>query len=167
MGFGQHSRTGERLQHERAVGYREPAKTGGYPIPREQVKSGAMTKNDILAGVDMSYVEKTRKTGHNEVTRWLSDGTEICRLRETDIGVAYPDGTLKLYTGGWNTRTTRTHLMDFLSRHNRPCGVWGDKKAGGNVMGDWSGNGHGRVTFKTSVTLFTDGTWQADAAAGY
>lgn len=167
MGFGQYSRTGERLQYERAVGYREPAKDAGYPVSREQVKAGRMTKAEILAGVDMSGVVRTRKTGHNEVTRWLSDGTEICRLRETDIGFAYPDGTLKLHTGGWNTRTTRAHLVDFLSRKNRPCGVWGAKKAGGNVMGDWSGHGRGQVVFAEYVTLFTDGTWQADIPAGY
>lgn len=163
MSYGQYSRTGDRLAYEREVGYREPKKDGGYPVPREDVKSGRMTKAEIMADIDESEVVESKKTAHNEITRKLRNGAIICRLRETDIVTLWPDGGYRVNTGGWNTPTTRRHVMDFLSRHKIPATLWGDKKAGGNLLRDLRGNTAREIKFREYVTVFADGSYTADA----
>lgn len=120
MGFGQYAGHGRGL---RDAGWKD-----GAPL-----KVGRMTQADVLAKVKDGYLSY-RKSGHNESTRRHEDGTEIVRLRETDILTIIPEderGQMVLYvnTGGWNTVTTRQHLMGAIHRYIKPDGlsIWGQR----------------------------------------
>jgi hypothetical protein len=135
MAFGQYARIGKRLEREREVGYREPAKDAGFPIPREQVRGGRMTNAQVLSGAEPEGWVDAIRTAHNEVTRdYITH--RVVRLRETDIAVIYLNGDIALDTGGWNTVTTRAHMMGVLSREGHPAvGIYGAKcNKGRNVL---------------------------------
>lgn len=166
MGFGQYHEATTNLNERReAAGLPVEQRDSGFPVPREDVKTGRMTNAEIMADVDADPVS-VKRTGHNEVTRVLKSGTIICRLRETDIVHLFRDGCIEIDTGGWNTPTTRRHIMDFLSRHNFSCSIYGDKKRGGNVLTGIKTGDASEIIFKQMVTIFTDGTWTADWTGG-
>ena len=151
MGFGQYATTQKRNRDK------------GYPVDTVDLKVGRMTMAEIMADVEGDSVVSQRKTAHNEVTRECSTGIIVCRLRETDIVLYHPKHNwVILNTGGWNTPTTRRHIMNFLRRKNFPISVWGDKKVGGNfVMGDIGGNKVEGV-FKQRATIHADGSFISD-----
>lgn len=123
MGFGQYTEETTRTGKDR--GFPE-----GVPL-----KTGRMTREEIMANVDAKDIVNQKQTGHNEITRFLKDGTIICRLRETDIvTLAGNRSWMQIDTGGWNTHTTRRHVMNFSLRWNFQISVWGDKKVGGNQI---------------------------------
>lgn len=166
MGFGQyHEATTSLNERREAAGLPVEQRDSGFPVPREDVKTGRMTNAEIMADVDADPVS-VKRTGHNEVTRLLDNGTIICRLRETDIVYLFANGVIKIDTGGWNTPTTRRHVMDFLSRHKFYCSLFGDKKRGGNILTGIRQGDTTDIIFKESVVIFTDGTYLADQEGG-
>lgn len=168
MSYGQY--TGPKRQvidgQDYALMSEKDAARRGYPSTA--VKVGSMTRDEIMSGVERHTrdIVSTKKTAHNEVTRIYTDGTVVCRLRETDIVTIYPHGPIDINTGGWNTRTTRRHIVDFLERHNFPVTIWGDKKRGGNVLTLTRGDVTSEIVFEQTVIIFTDGTWVADWDGG-
>lgn len=59
-----------------------------------------------------------RKLANNTYARREGDVLYI-RLHATDILTFYPDGSVKVYVGRWDTMTTRQRLSRFL-----PCGYY-------------------------------------------
>ncbi len=91
-----------------------------------------MTMDEIMDDLDHDDILSTKITGHNEVTITYKDGVKICRLRETNIVNLHSDGkTFGLNTGGWATKTTKTHMVDFLNRNLPPEIKVGVFKEGG------------------------------------
>ena len=80
------------------------------------------TKQEQLEGVG-DYVS-AKKVAHNTIERTLADGTRIVRLHLTDIVTTYPDGRVKLNSGGFLTHTTKDRLTGYL-----PAGwsLWTDR----------------------------------------
>jgi len=152
MGFGQHMKVDD-LQRECR-----------YPVSRTKVKTGRMTKAEILAGVtDADYVDATI-SAHNEVTIQYKGGFLVCRLRETDIVAIGPGDSVVINTGGWNTITTRRHVVNFLKRHGFQISLWGDKKRGGNVLTLYHNDGNDRteIPFKQRVVFNREGGFKSD-----
>lgn len=54
-----------------------------------------------------------RKIGNNTYVLEFRDYRAV-RLHGTDVIVAYPNGTVKVNTGGWETRTTLDRINDWL-----------------------------------------------------
>lgn len=50
----------------------------------------------------------------NTLDYMLADGTRRIRYHFTDIVTFHPNGAITVYTGGWNTLTTRARLNAFL-----------------------------------------------------
>lgn len=122
MGFGQHATASQRNKDK------------GYPVGLKKLKTGRMTQAEIMNGVNHATIIKTEKSAHNEVTLTHANGTVVCRLRRTNIVTITDGGAVLVNTGGWNTPTTRRHVMNFLKRHGFQISMWGDKKRGGNVL---------------------------------
>lgn len=152
MGFGQYMKVDD-LRKE-AV----------YPVSRTRVKTGRMTKTEIMAGVDPEAVIDATISAHNEVTIRYVWGALVCRLRETDIVEIGPNGVVLLNTGGWNTITTRRHMRNFLQRHGFSILVWGDKKRGGNVLTLYRDDENDRteIVFKQRVLFNSSGGFLSD-----
>jgi hypothetical protein len=85
----------------------------GYPkgVP---VIVGKMTLPELCK--TFSGTAQVVKTAHNEVTACYPSGRVVVRLRETDILTFEPDGTVIFCTGGWNTVTTRRHMIAAFKR---------------------------------------------------
>lgn len=91
---------------------------------------------------------------------WLNkheDGSFAIRFHQTDIVIFYPDGSLKLNTGGYPTRTTRERMQD-----------WCPVDIGGNLGYDWGtkysryasyepGSIHWHLTHKAPGTPYRGG----------
>lgn len=104
-------------------------KDRGYSVPGSEVAWGRMTVAQIMEGADMRGLVSHKKSAHNEVTLTYENGVKVCRFRGTDI--VQIDGfsnLILLDTGGWNTISTRRHMMDFLAREGVTVGLWGAKK---------------------------------------
>jgi hypothetical protein len=139
----------------------------GYPVPLSEVKVGYMNNAEIMADAPGEAITVSQKrTAHNEVTRVTTTGVQVCRLRETDIVALSLDGSFTLDTGGWNTPTTKRHMVDFLKRNKIPVTLWGDKKRGGIILRDLRGENPREIIFKSLVTVFADGSWLADYREG-
>ena len=122
MGFGQHATASQRNKDK------------GYPAGTKVLKVGRMTQAEIMDGVNHATIIKTEKSAHNEVTMTHANGTVVCRLRRTNIVTITDGGAVLVNTGGWNTLTTRRHVVNFLKRHGFGISMWGDIKRGGNVL---------------------------------
>ena len=86
-------------------------------MPRTSIKeSFASIKQDGL---------NPRKIGNNTFTYKLPNGSEITRLHYTDIAERFPDGRLKLMSGGWQTVTTKDRLNALLPSGYRLFSVKG------------------------------------------
>lgn len=122
MGFGQYAKVDD-VQRE-----------AGYPVPRTKVEYGRMTKPEIMAEVsDHDYID-AKFSAHNEITIRYKDGALVCRFRETNVVEIDGNNVVVIDTGGWNTISTRRHVIDFLKRHGFKISMWGDKRRGGNVL---------------------------------
>ncbi len=76
---------------------------------------------EILESAEMANVVNYEKTAHNEITMTMKGGMKICRLRETNIVFLHVDGmSFLLNTGGWATKSTKTHMVNFLNRNLSP-----------------------------------------------
>ncbi len=73
--------------------------------------TGSRNKPDILG--DAPAV-RSRFVARNTVEWFESDGTRHIRLHDTDILTFHPGGSISIYTGGFNTHTTRDRLNRFL-----------------------------------------------------
>ena len=122
MGFGQHTKTDHG------------GRATGYPVPRADVKVGRFTKVEIMAGVNDADIIDAKISAHNEVTIRYNGGSLVCRLIGTNIVEINADATVVIDTGGWNTVTTRRHVMNFLNRNGVGISLWWDIKRGGNVL---------------------------------
>lgn len=86
------------------------------------------TMREIMANVtyDKSAI-RPKFIAPNTVV-YYRDGCKVMRLHQTDIMVWSADGaTVKLYTGGWQTVTTKERLNRFAPGHGRifsDKGVW-------------------------------------------
>ena len=76
------------------------------------------TKAEILG--DAPAV-KSRFVARNTVDWEDADGARHIRLHKTDVLTFRPNGAIEIFTGGWNTHTTRDRLNTFLPAHLR---VW-------------------------------------------
>ena len=56
-----------------------------------------------------------RKVGNNTWATLNSDGSVSFRLHQTDVVVVHPDGSKRLDSGGWMTRTTKDRINQFTS----------------------------------------------------
>ena len=152
MGFGQYMGEDTRT-----------SKDLGYPVPRGEVKYGRMTLDEIMADLDSDPILSSAKSAHNEVTITYKNGSIVCRLRETNIVYLHPNGAYHLDTGGWNTPTTKRHMVNFLARHGFPISLWGDKKRGGIILRDHRGNAEDtEILFKKTATVFGVGDFLVD-----
>jgi hypothetical protein len=71
------------------------------------------TMRDMLAGITYDKEPRPKLIANNTV-QYYRDGQKIIRLHSTDIMVYSKDGkTVKLYTGGWLTVTTKDRLNRF------------------------------------------------------
>lgn len=104
----------------------------GYPSGLKEISFGQMNMPEILEGAQTANVVKYEKTGHNEITMTMKYGMKICRLRETNIVFLHMNGkSFLLNTGGWATKSTKTHMVDFLKRNLPPEIKVGVYKEGG------------------------------------
>jgi len=89
-----------------------------------------------------------------------SDSMIALRLHDTDVVEYHADGSLRLFTGGWTTVTTKDRINQALS--NR-AGVWSRKGRWyiGTRAADGWGYGEG-VPFDEGITVLADGTVVAD-----
>lgn len=82
----------------------------------------------------MNYTQADNKLqGRNKDSRKLGNNTyllrhEDCisvRLHNTDIVKYYPDGSIELNTGGWNTLTTKARINEYAPiRVYQEKGIW-------------------------------------------
>ncbi len=151
MGFGQYA-TAEIRNRDK-----------GYPKGTTDLKVGRMTKDEILADANLGGLVSSVKSAHNELTLTYESGTVVCRLRETNIVTLSPGGYILINTGGWNTPTTRSHVMNFLASQNFQINMWGDKKAGGNRIKFTTGeNIKVGDIFRQWVIIYPDGGTLSD-----
>lgn len=68
-----------------------------------------------LAQEDIAPVQ-SKLAGRNTLDYMTSDGRRVIRLHETDILTFHDNGGITIYTGGFNTVTTRSRLNEFLPR---------------------------------------------------
>lgn len=91
----------------------------------------------------------SRKIAHNTIEAHYADGSRVIMLHRTPILTWRKDGTIIVYTGGYNTVTTRERLNRFL-----PDGF---------DVYTQSGNIHlNGVPFKERATIAPDGTIELD-----
>src|SRR5688572_9897981 len=84
------------------------------------------TMKEIMRGVTYDPTPRPKFATYNTVW-YYRDGCKILRLHHTDIAIWSADGeTIKLYTGGWQTITTKDRLNRFTpgSRIFSDKGVW-------------------------------------------
>jgi hypothetical protein len=66
---------------------------------------------------------RPKMAGRNNTLSYYRDGRKVLRLHHTDIAVWSEDGaTVQLYTGGWQTVTTKERLNSFF-----PCRIFSDR----------------------------------------
>jgi len=80
--------------------------------------TGARSKPNILGEAP---AVRSRFVARNTVEWFEADGTRHIRLHDTDILTFHPGGSISIYTGGFNTMTTRERLNRFLPE---PFVVW-------------------------------------------
>ena len=134
-----------------------------YPVGTKTVKWGHMTLAKIMAGADTDDLVETVKSGNNELTLVYRDGTIVCRLREQDIVTLTKSGIILIDTGGWNTPTTRTHVMNFLTVRGYQINMRGVKEGGGNIV-SLAGNDFEimEISFNSTLAIFKTGDHVAD-----
>lgn len=71
------------------------------------------SKRSMLAALP-EQPTKAKLAARNTLDYTLRDGNRKIRLHDTDILTIYPSGDFVVFTGGWNTVTTRARLNDFL-----------------------------------------------------
>lgn len=86
------------------------------------------TMREIMSGVDYDKSAIRPKFVAPNTVVYYRDGCKVLRLHHTDIMVWAADGrTCRLYTGGWQTVTTKDRLNRFAPGHGRifsDRGVW-------------------------------------------
>lgn len=112
----------------------------------------ARSKRAMLADLDQP-VATSRLAGRNTLDYTSPRGTRKIRLHDTDIMTFYTDGRIELYTGGFNTHTTRNRMNEFL-----PAGM---------AVFTERGVIHARteqmtLKFRDTATIFPDGRIESD-----
>lgn len=86
------------------------------------------TMREIMSGVEYDKSATRPKFVAPNTVVYYRDGCKVMRLHSTDIMVWSADGkTVKLYTGGWQTITTKERLNRFapgVGRIYQDKGVW-------------------------------------------
>ena len=58
-----------------------------------------------------------KRIGNNTIKYTDRHGVEHIRLHDTDIVSYHPDGTMTIDSGGWQTRTTKDRINEYLPDH--------------------------------------------------
>ncbi len=122
--------------------------------------TGARNKPDILG--DAPAV-KSHFVARNTVEWFAADGTRHVRLHDTDILTFHPDGSISVYTGGFNTITTRERLNRFLPV---PFHVWTDKGVLNLGRGNWFDGHNGTVQIRERAEIGSRGAIRSDTGKG-
>jgi len=69
------------------------------------------TKKESLA--NLTDVAKARKIANNTFEVIYKDGRKTIRLHSTDIVEFFPNENFRLYTGGYNSQTTKRRIRDY------------------------------------------------------
>lgn len=94
-----------------------------------------------------------RKVANNTWLVRRADGVAV-RLWRTDVVTFREDGRIELYTGGWNTPTTRSRFNACLSGFS----VWSGGRRAPNVLHRHGGEDY---YFESDVEIQADGTVNA------
>ncbi len=81
----------------------------------------ARRKTDLMESARVDCIVKSsRFVAPNTLCYELSDGSECIQLHDTVIVRTYPDGKIKLDSGGWKTATTKERINRYIgSRKDR------------------------------------------------
>lgn len=72
-----------------------------------------MNYAEILSMVNGKTNRKTRKVGNNTYAEIEYDNSVSIRLHGTSVVRFYPNGLVKLATGGWHTHTTKDRINKY------------------------------------------------------
>lgn len=78
--------------------------------------SRAMRKAEVLEGVDMGTILKSRITAKHTVEYSDTSGVKRTRYVQTDVVTEYPNGVIELTNGGYYTPTTKNRINEELPR---------------------------------------------------
>lgn len=81
------------------------------------------TMREILSGVEYDR-ERRPKVIANNTVEYYRGGCKVIRLHHTDI-IVWGEKTCRLYTGGWQTVTTKDRLNRFMPGHGKIFSVKG------------------------------------------
>ena len=81
---------------------------------------------------------QSRKVAHCTYMVRAGENIEI-RYHDTAVVTMYPDGTFKLDTGGWYSRTTRARIEEYLPGR---ANIRGRLERNGEAGGPWLINGY-------------------------
>ncbi len=107
--------------------------------------------SEAVAFLDGGRDRDYRKIAHETVVERLYGDAIGIRHHATHVVIFYPDGRVRLTTGGWYSVTTKARLNAFS-----PCRVWstgGTWEIDAGVFGD-------AAQFEDGITLGADGTFQ-------
>lgn len=90
-----------------------------------------------------NYEHKVRESGVSTLLHPV-DGGYALRYHQTDVVTAYPDGSVKLDSGGWRTPTTKERINRYL-----PTGYVLYQK--NNKW--WISTPHGEIAFKDGMVI--------------
>ena len=140
-------------------------KIGTPPSAKTELPSGRMSNAEILSGfhylVDVTKLRFTR-TAHNELT-FDADGTTTVRYRDTNIVTVKANGDVLVATGGWNTPSTRRHILNALTRLGYKATLKGQKAIKGICISIEDFTDQGGVFFQSRGVFRKDrGVFQSD-----
>lgn len=72
-----------------------------------------MTYAEAVSMVHGKTNRKTRKVGNNTYAEIEYDNSVSIRLHGTTVVRFYPNGTIKLNSGGWHTSTTKNRINKY------------------------------------------------------
>lgn len=108
------------------------------------------TKREVLEGIDLSDITKSRFVDRNTVEITYNNGDKAIRLHNTNIITFKNNGDIILNSGGWKTLTTKDRLCKFT-----PFIVYQDKGVWYvNVTKDYKKEG---IPFYDGITFDSKG----------
>ena len=121
-----------------------------------------LSKRAMLAKID-APITQAKQPARNTLDYVDAAGVRHIRLHDTDILTFRPDGSFTIRTGGFNTRTTRARLNEFL-----PAGwrVFADRGSIHLMHGRWDVPNRSVVVFRETVTVTKSGAIQPDISPG-
>lgn len=123
-----------------------------YPYGGKASDAHIPTFADIDAQLT-GRIRESHKTGNNTYLQRREGGSIALKLHKTDIITWYPDGSMKLDSGGWRTMLTKQRMNNYLPRHLQiftDKGVW-------YMGGSWNDKSQSKV-FQDGIIIRPDGT---------